>query len=814
MMKHVFLIIIISLLFVGCNSDVPKLSSLGKIKTTAPYITSVSVPAFATYSAGSTLDFFVTFNKSVTVLGTPGLTFITDTGPIIASYANGSGTNSLHFSVSIPVGVIADNGITLTQVLSLNGGSIYNLVTNENAILTFTSPSTSGILINAGDPVITSITPPADATYVTGETVRFIVNFNARVCGTGTPKLPLNVGGTTRYAVWVNEPCAKTMKFDYVVLFGDVDANGIDLTGVTIDLTDVGSSFKDIFNDAANLAYTAAANFSGVKVNGAAPVPAVSNYTPPMDKTYKMGESVDFVVTYNQNVFVDTTNGTPYLKLNIGGVDVRNATYVAGSGTPTPTFRYVVQANDEDTDGITTSGFYLDQGTIKNSSNVNMPNPTAWPPLTNVKVDAKIPSEVSKTSPTGTIKILNENIEYQVTYSEPVIVTGYPRYPITLGASTVYANYASGSGTNTLTFRYNVQEGDEDLNGITTATAIDMNSGSITDAAGNSKSAANLNWPAYSLNVDARNPSILSAEFNTAGAYNLGDTINLTITWSEPVTYSGTASISYTADTSGIVTFTEVSRTTTSLALKYVVAAGKFDYDGLKVSGNLSGLMVIDGVGRTPAVISVPESVKNAYITPPEVARWYDTSEKASIGASTASLTQFTDFVNMTNAGLSGSIPLTTSTYQPTVQYASFSSSQKIQFSTIVSLTYMIAVVDTTGINGSFFETDSGTPTSYLSFSAGNVLAPSCSSGPLCYTRTSGGVWNSISQIGTVVTPYSANTIKIIVVKYPSSTNNYRISPTFTGRLHELFFLNATANTDSIVSDIIVHLQTKYGVTY
>ncbi len=53
-----------------------------------------------------------------------------------------------------------------------------------------------------------------------------------------------------------------------------------------------------------------------------------------------------------------------------------------------------------------------------------------------------------------------------------------------VGATTAYANYVSGSGSNALLFRYTVQAGDQDANGITVG-ALTSNGASLHDTAGN-----------------------------------------------------------------------------------------------------------------------------------------------------------------------------------------------------------------------------------------------------------------------------------------------------------------------------------------
>jgi hypothetical protein len=80
-------------------------------------------------------------------------------------------------------------------------------------------------------------------------------------------------------------------------------------------------------------------------------------------------------------------------------------------------------------------------------------------------------------------------IDVTVSFSEVVLVTttgGTPTLLLETGATDRTASYVSGSGTNTLTFRYTVQAGDTsaDLTQQSTSALI-LNGGTIKDAAGN-----------------------------------------------------------------------------------------------------------------------------------------------------------------------------------------------------------------------------------------------------------------------------------------------------------------------------------------
>ena len=70
-------------------------------------------------------------------------------------------------------------------------------------------------------------------------------------------------------------------------------------------------------------------------------------------------------------------------------------------------------------------------------------------------------------------------LRVSVTFGENVNVTGTPRIELTIGAATKYATYASGSGTSTLTFSYDVSSDDYDNDGIEMAATIDLNGGEI-----------------------------------------------------------------------------------------------------------------------------------------------------------------------------------------------------------------------------------------------------------------------------------------------------------------------------------------------
>ena len=100
------------------------------------------------------------------------------------------------------------------------------------------------------------------------------------------------------------------------------------------------------------------------------------------------------------------------------------------------------------------------------------------------------------------------------------------------------ATYTGGSGTNALTFSYTVGAGQNTA--ALAATAVNLNSATITDGAGN---AANLSLTGLTQSgpqIDTMTPTITSlAESPASGDLNAGKTVTLTMNLSEAVTVGG-----------------------------------------------------------------------------------------------------------------------------------------------------------------------------------------------------------------------------------------------------------------------------------
>lgn len=205
------LLFMIALIY-GCNSQEPKLSSLQGASSTSTVPQILYVAKLSTdgdYTTG-TIDFEVKFTQVVHALGTPSITIFTDAGPFPATYRSGSGTDTFIFKLNVTAAIIDNDGISVHSPVHLNGGSIYDIVKDEDAILSFAIPDTAGITVNkttlipdGTSPSILSIDLeiPTKYSYKTSDAnPALIVTFDENVTinlGSMDPYIDLNIGGTS-----------------------------------------------------------------------------------------------------------------------------------------------------------------------------------------------------------------------------------------------------------------------------------------------------------------------------------------------------------------------------------------------------------------------------------------------------------------------------------------------------------------------------------------------------------------------------------------------------------------------------------------
>jgi hypothetical protein len=174
-------------------------------------------------------------------------------------------------------------------------------------------------------------------------------------------------------------------------------------------------------------------------------------------------------------------------------------------------------------------------------------------------------------------------IDVTVTFAENVTVTGTPLLTLETGATDQVAAYVSGSASSILVFSYTVQAGDTTTNlqyGSTSSLAL--NGGTILNVSG---SAADLTLPALgsvsslggnkALIIDTGPPTVLNVASNTAdGTYGIGDVIDVTVTFSENVTVTGTPRVTLETGATDRLAHYVSGSGTAILTFNYTVQSG------------------------------------------------------------------------------------------------------------------------------------------------------------------------------------------------------------------------------------------------
>jgi len=305
------------------------------------------------------------------------------------------------------------------------------------------------------------------------------------------------------------------------VALGTNPGNGTLGGTLTMPAVDGVATFGNLSIDKVGTGYTltaADAGLPGVSAtsggfNVDAAVTGVSS--PTASGTYGTGTAIPITVTFSESV---TVTGTPQLALNAGSDAV--ATYTSGSGTSTLTFTYTVAAgqNSFNLDYVSTTALQLNGGQIQdatgNAAVLTLPaTGTDGLAAKNVVVNTTVPTVTAVSSPQASGPYgTGRQIPITVTFSEPVTVMWTPQLVLNAGSDAV-AKYTSGSGTSTLTFTYTVAAGQQssDLN-YTSATALELNGGSIRDAAGD---AAILTLPTVGANSLTANAIVVDTTVQT-----------------------------------------------------------------------------------------------------------------------------------------------------------------------------------------------------------------------------------------------------------------------------------------------------------
>ena len=650
-----------------------------------PYITNISVPANATYSAAQSLDFTLDFDRSVNVTGTPYITLTVGSTARQAQYVSGTGTDSLVFRYTLVPGDVDSDGVSLATTITANSGTITDATTPFTSFFsitannTFTVPSTAGVLANSVQPQATTVTKGLDSTYPTwgttttldnywiiGQDLNITVGFNTNMYVTqtgGTPTLALTIGSTAREATYLSGGDGQTsLVFRYTIQEGDLDTDGsIGIGNISLNggvITDASLTNSLLTMPVASITTT---YVDGVR-------PTISSVTASGDGTYSQvaplaATNMTFTVAWTEAVNLSSTAAAAtYIPLTVGASSV-NAVYGSGINTANIIYRPASLTGYNDTDGITVSSPLSGTATLKDLAGNTVSTKTfTAPTTTGIFVDTTAPTVTSITAitPDGTY-IAGDTIDYSVTFSESVttnVVGLFPRLTLVVGSTNKYLLPTANATGTTHTFRYTIVSGDLDTNGVTITVNSFANNGTTAyarDAGRNNVSTTLTAVSSAGILVDAAAPTISSVTEPTNGTYDSGDTLSFSVVYSEAVTVTGVPSIDVSL-TSGTVNFNYASGSgTTTLTFSYTMTSSDYDFDGLPSSIttiNLNGGSIADSSANNGPTTFPAKNLSSIYITYPNTDLWAVTTSLTSRAVSGSPSISSAGAVTTTTCGI------------------------------------------------------------------------------------------------------------------------------------------------------------------
>jgi hypothetical protein len=468
---------------------------------TAPTLTIES--SSPTLKAGQTATITFRFSED------PGSTFIWDgtQGGVVVS----GGT----------LGAITGSGLTRQATFTPNAG-----VNSDTASITVASGSytdaagnnggagsTPSLTFDTRAPAVSSIVR-ASANNTNATSVSYTVTFDDSVAGVDKTDFLLTPTGTAAGTIASVSGSGTT----YTVTINGISGDGT----LRLDLKSSGTGITDANGN------TVAGYTSGEPYTFDHTAPAVSSVAVPASATYRVGQSLDFTVNFNETVTVDTTNGTPSIAVTLDTGGTVQAAYVSGTGSSALTFRYVVSTGNADNNGVTLGSISLNSGTIRDVAGNNAAlTLNSIGSTAGVLVSALAPS-VTSIVRAGDALTNATSVQYTVAFSDSV--TGVDASDFTLAGTGVSGNIAAISGSgNSYTVNIDNISGEGTLR-------LDLNAGGtgIVNGSGQDITGGYTSGQAYT--IDRTAPALANSISISDTALKIGDSATVTFTFTEAVT--------------------------------------------------------------------------------------------------------------------------------------------------------------------------------------------------------------------------------------------------------------------------------------
>jgi hypothetical protein len=384
--------------------------------------------------------------------------------------------------------------------------------------------------------------------------------------------------------------------------------NDLDLDGIEIDATiDLNGGSLSYIEDSATVAANislSVPDLSGVKVDAITPV--IQSISFPASQTYYAGDIIEFNVQFSEVINVINQ---PLINIDMNG-SVVAALYHSGSGTNTLKFRRTVAQTDLDLSGIAiASPVSLDtNGSIKDVAGNNANLAFLPPNLSGVVVNGVVPVITSVVKPNNGVYLLGQSLNFNIVFNKNVFVSGAPQIALDIGGVALNLVYQSGSGSNSLTFSYDIVSGEQDTNGTSISGPIDLNGGSIMDADSNS---ARLSFSVPDLSavlVQAIEPVITSIVAPANGNYATAQNLEFTLNFSENVVITSSPRLALTVGAQTVYANYLEGSGTSAIKFRYTVAASDTESNAIILSSpiQLNAGLIADASGNNASLTFTP----------------------------------------------------------------------------------------------------------------------------------------------------------------------------------------------------------------
>jgi hypothetical protein len=535
-----------------------------------------------------------TVKPSVTLAGTAVININNNIAAILAQFSEVPSPIPAFNVVQATPGLIAGavptlsgSGITYQSSFTANPGKEGNVLISIDAGSYSDAAGNPGLAsgtltlrIDTLAPTVTDVTATTvNGAYKAAATISIAVSFSEAVTVvSGTPTLRLN-SATNAFAKWNGSGSGtNTLTFDYVVAPGD---NAADLDyAATGALALGGATIRDAFGNDASLVLPATGQSGSLGWNANIRIdtlaPTVAIVASPTSLTGAQMATVTF--TTSADVLPSVLDGKSLPTGSVAGGTLTPLSYTGTAGTYTATFTPDLNATAPGSIRVP-AGFFFDEA--GNANNLTVMTPAI--------VHVPTVQSITTTKPAGQYTV-GETIFITAVFDEKVTFSGTgPQLLLNVGPGRV-ATYASGKGTESLTFKYDVLAGDN----TAALNAVGL-LGTLQNIAGATAVTTPLPTLLSQIAIDTQAPSVAGVTYrNTvSGTYGVGAKVRLQVTFTEPVTIAtgNIPSLRLNSGSTALAYWNGVGSGTNTLVFVYTIKAGentpKLDY----VPGGFSGVI-------------------------------------------------------------------------------------------------------------------------------------------------------------------------------------------------------------------------------